>query len=55
MTNKKDCANAAQIKTLTEELKELSEILKKAQASEIEYLKLKAENRKRRQAEGLPW
>lgn len=55
MTNKKDCAIAAEIKTLTEELRELSEILKKAHKEEIEYLKLKAENRKRRQAEGLPW
>ena len=55
MTKERDCAVAAEIKTLTQELKELSELIKKAHASELEYLKLKAENRKRRQEEGLPW
>lgn len=37
------------------ELNELQELLEKAHKEEIEYLKLKAENRKRRQEEGLPW
>ena len=34
---------------------ELEELIEKAHKEEIEYLKLKAENRKRRQEQGLPW
>lgn len=40
---------------IMDKLDELQELLEKAHKEEIEYLKLKAENRKRRQAEGLPW
>lgn len=43
------------IDSLIEELNELKEILEKAHKEEVEWYKLKAENRKRRQEEGLPW
>ena len=41
--------------TLKDSLKELTEMMNKLHKEELEYYKLKKENRERRAAEGLPW
>lgn len=44
-----------QMLTVKDSLNELREMLEKTHKLELEYLKLKAENRKERAARGLPW
>lgn len=41
--------------SLEETLKETKELLNKLHKTELEYYELKAENRKRRAEQGLPW